>query len=252
MNSVIFALFKGPQMPRIATFLFVACYAVFRSRYDFRVCLVRGWMYAASIMVMLPISESVGNLFERINEHWFSWSQYLTPAVMGIMIFAEVWFLRHFSFDTGTSIAGKYVWLQMVISVITIGIEVYADITQAVVAAKGFNVLICVCLWLINLLAYYQFYTIDQGTKKNMELNALRQKAEMEKEKYHATKLNYDELRSIRHEIKNHNFYMKALLDEGRMDEAREYLSRVSAQGTKYLKNFDSGNYVRGGRGDEP
>lgn len=77
-----------------------------------------------------------------------------------------------------------------------------------------------------------------------MELNALRQKAEMEKEKYHATKLNYDELRSIRHEIKNHNFYMKALLDEGKTAEAKEYLDRISSQGTKYLKSFDSGNYA--------
>lgn len=77
-----------------------------------------------------------------------------------------------------------------------------------------------------------------------MELNALRQKAEMEKEKYHATKLSYDELRSIRHEIKNHNFYMKALLDEGKTAEAKEYLDRVSSQGTKYLKSFDSGNYA--------
>ena len=45
-------------------------------------------------------------------------------------------------------------------------------------------------------------------------------------------------------EIKNHNFYMKALLDEGKISEAKEYLDRVSARGTKYLKSFDSGNYA--------
>lgn len=93
-------------------------------------------------------------------------------------------------------------------------------------------------------MAYYQFYTIDQGARKNMDLLALRQKAEMEAEKYHATKLNDDELRAIRHEIKNHNFYLKALLDEGKIDLARQYLERVSAMGTKHLKSFDSGNYA--------
>ena len=41
-------------------------------------------------------------------------------------------------------------------------------------------------------MACYQFYTIDQGARKNMDLLALRQKAEMEAEKYHATKLNDD------------------------------------------------------------
>lgn len=160
------------------------------------------------------------------------------------MIFTEIWFLRHFSFETGTAIGGKYVWMQVVISAIIIGLELYADLSKAIVNARNFNILVCVSLWFINLMAYYQFYTIDQGTKKNMELNALRQKAEMEKEKYHATKLSYDELRSIRHEIKNHNFYMKALLDEGKTAEAKEYLDRVSSQGTKYLKSFDSGNYA--------
>ena len=104
--------------------------------------------------------------------------------------------------------------------------------------------LICICLWFINLMACYQFYTIDQGARKNMDLLALRQKAEMEAEKYHATKLNDDELRAIRQEIKNHNFYLKALLDEGKIDLARQYLERVSAMGTKHLKSFDSGNYA--------
>ena len=37
---------------------------------------------------------------------------------------------------------------------------------------------------------------------------------------------------------------MKALLDEGKTAEAKEYLDRVSSQGTKYLKSFDSGNYA--------
>lgn len=244
LDSLLFWLTSGWQMDRIALSIFVTGYAILRSKYDFRVCLVRGWMFVASVMVMLPISEPLGELFASLNESYFAWAQYLTPLVATVMIFTEIWFLRHFSFETGTAIGGKYVWMQVVISAIIIGLELYADLSKAIVNARNFNILVCVSLWFINLMVYYQFYTIDQGTKKNMELNALRQKAEMEKEKYHATKLNYDELRSIRHEIKNHNFYMKALLDEGKTAEAKEYLDRVSSQGTKYLKSFDSGNYA--------
>ncbi|MGN1021393.1 MAG: sensor histidine kinase [Aristaeellaceae bacterium] len=244
LHSVYYALIGEWQMDHITFGLFMVLYAVLRSRYDFRVCLVRGWMYAASILVMLPISEPLGRFFASINQAYYAWAQYLTPVVMAVMILAEVWFLRHFSFDTGNAIGGKYVWMQLIISVITIGIELYAELTGAIVSAQSFNVLICICLWFLNLMAYYQFYTIDQGARKNMDLLALRQKAEMEAEKYHATKLNYDELRAIRHEIKNHNFYLKALLDEGKIDIARQYLERVSARGTRYLKSFDSGNYA--------
>lgn len=80
--------------------------------------------------------------------------------------FTEIWFLRHFSFETGTAIGGKYVWMQVVISAIIIGLELYADLSKAIVNARNFNILVCVSLWFINLMAYYQFYTIDQGTKK--------------------------------------------------------------------------------------
>ena len=244
LDSAYFGLFGPWEMDRIMLGLFTLLYAVFRSPYDFRVCLVRGWMYLATVMVMLPISEPLGDLVRSIRPEYMVWAQYLTPLAMTLMVLIEVWFLRHFSFDTGTAIGGKYVWMQFIISLITILIEGFAELNGAARAEKGFNVLICVCLWFINLMAYYLFYTIDQGTQKNLLLNALRQKAELEMEKFHATKLNYEELRSIRHEIKNHNFYIKALLDEGKTDEAREYLERVSAKGTKYLKSFDSGNYV--------
>ena len=244
MDSLYFWAFGHWQMDRIVISLFVLFYAVLRSQYDFRVCLVRGWMYIATVMVMLPISEPLGDLFRSIREEFMAWSQYLTPLAMALMVLSEVLFLRHFSFDTGTTIGVKYVWMQFVISLITILIEGCAELTGAAQAVKGFNVLICICLWFINLMAYYLFYSIDQATKENISLNALRQKAELETEKFHTTKLNYEELRTIRHEIKNHNFYIKALLDEGKIPEAREYLDRVSAKGTKYLKSFDSGNYV--------
>ena len=244
LDSVYKVLFGEWQMDRFITALFVILYAVFRSRYNFRVRLVRGWVFYASFMVMLPISEPLGRLFGDLNPDWYAWAQYLTPVIMAGLLIAEVWFLRHFAFETDTAVGAKYVWMQVFISAMTILIESYATLSQAIQTAWDFNVLVCVCLWIINLLAYYQFYVIDQGTQENMDLNALRQKAELEKEKYHATRLNYDELRSIRHEIKNHNFYLKALLDEGKIDQAKEYLDRVSAQGTKYLKSFDSGNYA--------
>lgn len=57
-------------------------------------------------------------------------------------------------------------WMQVVISAIIIGLELYADLSKAIVNARNFNILVCVSLWFINLMAYYQFYTIDQGTKK--------------------------------------------------------------------------------------
>lgn len=98
LDSLLFWLTSGWQMDRIALNIFVTGYTILRSKYDFRVCLVRGWMFVTSVMVMLPISEPLGELFASLNESYFAWAQYLTPLVATVMIFTEIWFLRHFSF----------------------------------------------------------------------------------------------------------------------------------------------------------
>ena len=244
MDSIYYALLGDWQIGRVVMAVFTALYAALRSNYDLRARVVRGFMFYASMLVMVPVSEPVGELIWSINEAFRPWAQYLTPCLMGAMIVLEVWFLWHFSFDTGSLIGGQYLLAQLTISLVTIIIEVYAACVNISAVSRPFNVLVCLGLWIINLLTYYLFFTIDQRTRENARLTALHQKEEMEKEKYHATRLNYEELRSIRHEIKNHNFYLKALLDEGKVAEAQEYLARVSARGTRYLKSFDSGNYA--------
>ena len=91
LDSLLFWLTSGWQMDRIALSIFVTGYTILRSKYDFRVCLVRGWMFVASVMVMLPISEPLGELFASLNESYFAWAQYLTPLVATVMIFTEIW-----------------------------------------------------------------------------------------------------------------------------------------------------------------
>lgn len=68
MDSVCYALFGEWQMDHIVLDVFLALYTVVRSRYDVRGCLVRGWMFMASTMVMLPISEPLGRMFAAINQ----------------------------------------------------------------------------------------------------------------------------------------------------------------------------------------
>lgn len=244
LDSIYYALFGAWQIGRMVMAIFTLLYATFRSTYDVRVRLVRGWVFYASMMVMVPISEPLGELIWGINDAYMIWAQYTTPVMMAILIVLEVWFLKHFSFDTGSLIGGQYLLAQLTTSLVTIIIEAYAAVMDISSVCRGFNVLVCFGLWVVNLLTYYLFFTIDQGTKENAALAALHQKEEMEKEKFHATRLNYDELRTIRHEIKNHNFYLKALLDEGKLKEARSYLERVSSRDARHLQSFDSGNYV--------
>lgn len=239
--AAYYALFGMVQMDRVCLAVFLLLYSLLRSRYKRRVCLVRSCVYFASTVVMLPLSEPFGRFFAQINADYYLWAQYLTLVVVMAMTGAMVAFLRHFAFETKSVVHPQFTILTVVISVLTVVCQLTAQILKA---NTSHNLLVCGVLWLIILLTYYMFYVISRITKENMSLLTMRHKAEMELEKYQVSKMNFEELRLIRHEIKNHQFYMKALLEEGKLEELAEYLNRTAMDESGHLKDFDCGNYT--------
>lgn len=232
---------SGSLSGRVEMAVFLVLYCLVCSKYGAKACIVRASTYLSGVLVMLPVSEPIGKLLQNVNEAWFAWAQFFTPLIMALMIAVEVWYLRHFAFDTDSMVGTPCVLAQLTISAVTAVVELTAEYMTV---GKDFLVMVSLGLWVISLLTYYLFYTIVRGTEENERLLAMNQKVEMESEKYQTNLINYEELRTIRHEIKNHNFYMKALLDEGKIDEMRKYLEKVTAQGSKFLKTYDSGNYA--------
>lgn len=241
MVAGYYALFGHEYMDRICLALFLLLYSLLRSKYKRRTCLVRCCIYFASTVVMLPLSEPLGRVFAEINTSYYLWAQYLTLVVVMVLTSAIVFFLRFFAFDAKSIVHPHFTFLTVALSLLTV---VCQTIAMAWDVHDAYNLLICAVLWMINLLTYYMFYVISRITKENVSLLTMRHKAEMELEKYQVTKMNFDELRLIRHEIKNHQFYMKALLDEGKLAQLAEYLERTSMSESGLLKEFDCGNYT--------
>ena len=173
----------------------------------------------------------------------------MTPLVILIMTAAVVWFLRHFAYDRKTFVHRQIVFQLVCVSVVTVAVEMFYNVlatgTDAdKTLAQMFNVAVAGGLWLITLANYYFFYVISNMTHENTTLLAMRQKDAMELEKFEANQLNYDELRMIRHEIKNHDFYMKELVEAGRYDELKEYLESNLAEHADWLRTYECGNYT--------
>ncbi|MGN0754954.1 MAG: sensor histidine kinase [Aristaeellaceae bacterium] len=236
-----YALFGSFQMDRICLAVFMLLYCLLVSRFKPRVKLVRSFVYFASTMVMLPLSEPFGRFFAQINPDYYRWAQYLTLVAVMIFTGALVLFLRHFSFDARSVVHPQFTIMSVAMSVLTIVAQVGAIRWSPPTA---YNLLICFILWVLNLLTYYMFFVIGRITQENMSLLTMRHKAEMELEKYQSAKMNFDELRIIRHEIKNHQFYMQSLLEEGKLDQLSEYFKRTSMAGSAHLNDFDCGNYT--------
>ena len=56
--------------------------------------------------------------------------------------------------------------------------------------------------------------------------------------------MNYDELRAMRHELKNYTFYIQALLDAKKYEELKEFLADSLASKSPVLNSYDCGNYM--------
>ena len=222
--------------------VFTLLYALLRSKYPANVCLVRGLMFLACIMVSVPISSPISDLIRSVSPSiYYSWGQFLTLVIIFLLAAIVVAFLRHYSLEAGSLVQTQYLLLQVGISLVTIAIELT---TYWVEIPRGFNVLICAGLWGINLLAYYLFYSSGKSARENLVLRSTQHRIEMEREKYEANRVNYDELRVMRHELKNYTFYARALLDSKKYDELSAFLDESIANKSQVLTSYDSGNYI--------
>lgn len=248
MTAAYYSLFGTMDMDYAALIVLTVLYAVLRSPYPPMRRVVLGFMFVACAICSYPLSAPWGEFFKNINEAYFSWASYLTLLVMLLMTAAEVAFLRHFALPAGSSIAPQYALIQIGVSAITILIELYYGI-EGVYGVEdktvfSFNIVVATALWGINLLLYYMLYNISRSNDEKIMLLSTQHKIQMEQEKYEANRVNYDELRAMRHELKNYTFYVKALLEAQRYDELREFLDHAAASKSKALTSYDCGNYT--------
>ncbi len=243
ISATCYALLgNGELLSPLSMALYILLYALFRSKYPLKTRIVRGTMFMACVMVMVPISSPLSDIIKNANPGlYYSWGQYLTLLIIFLLTAFVVWYLRHFSMDADSTIQFQYVVLQASISLVIVAIEL---VPAWVEIPRISNVLTCIGLWGIDLLTYYLFYSIARSTNENMMLHSTKHRMELEQEKYEANRVNFDELRAMRHELKNYTFYCKALLDEKKYDELSAFFAETLESKSSVLTSFDCGNYM--------
>lgn len=248
MTSVYYAKIGTYNMDFFAIITLTTLYALTRSSKPPLRRLVMASMFLACALSSYPLSAPWGELFQGVNPAYWTWASYLTLVVMVIMTTTEVLFLRHFALPETSSIPIQYALIQVVVSVTTIVIEwVYGIESSYGVEDKPvfiFNIVVATALWAIGLLLYYMLYNISRSNDEKIMLLSTQHKIRMEQEKYEANRVNYDELRAMRHELKNYTFYVKALLDAKRYDELSDFLEHAQLSKNKALTSYDCGNYI--------
>ena len=100
----------------------------------------------------------------------------------------------------------------------------------------------CVILWIIELLSYYMLYAVTMEYNHSLELQATKLREDTDRIITDFSGANFEELRKLRHDLRNHLSYIGALLEQGKYDEAKKYFSSMSADVSAPLGYTDSGN----------
>lgn len=241
--SVYNMLLGHDWMDRLMMLLFMACYAIFRSKYSARTRVVRGCVFFTCTTLSMPVSEPIGELFEEINAD-YTWAEHLTSLVMVILLLFALVFLRSFSTERQVFAPVFPTVLVGVISGLGLMLVYVSEVMSVSQDYRAFNVLLAGSFWVLELVTYYLYYRMTQEYGKNLELMAIAQKEELEQELLQISQQNYEELHEIRHEMKNHLLYIRVLAENGEDTRLLNYLSMVTEETEELFSFVECGNDV--------
>ena len=94
---------------------------------------------------------------------------------------------------------------------------------------------------------YYSIYALIDYRHKVTELEVSKSVVELEKEALQIDMNNREELMKIRHDLRNQLSYTQVLLNEGKYEEANNYIQSLINQKEEYLYSFSCSNLVVSG-----
>lgn len=231
----------------LAEAVLLVVYAKLRSGLRTETWLVRTAVYLSFTVLNMGLSEAIGRFMDGFEYKLFGLT-YTTVVTLVLSVMLAV-FLRHFSVESFAYVPQYCVILILAISALGAVIEVYPIATMDPVedytmAFRFYNLLVCASFLALEMLAYYMFYALSREYSEKTNLLAQQHKAEIDADVLLTAQQTYNNLREVRHEIKNHDTYMKALLDNGEYDKLRTYFERNIAQTAEVLRTVQTGNHI--------
>lgn len=245
INSVIYMMLGSTSKDWLSLLLFIAGYAALRSKYRISTRIVMCCVFYSTTFLDFVISEPWGDVFKNLGYSSYGYLG-ITAILSILLLFFMAWFLKRFSTEQFSFTPKSGVILIVAISCLA-GISQIAYDLLAESLIKdivAYNVIISLSFWGLELLGYYMFYMISREYVQNLELMAIQRKAEIDREMYEATKNIYEEMSTIRHEIKNHDMYLKALLERKDYQKLESFLNNSFSQNAEFYQYVNCGNTV--------
>ena len=240
LNAILYVTLGSTYKDWLPLLIFLLGYGIFFSKYKISSKIVFIAVFYSSTFLNMVISEPWGELFDI-----FGYAG-VTSVITVALFFLITWYLKKFSTEK-LLFASESGMLLMVFVSIMAGVSqfIYDLIIQnEIIEYKLYHVIIAGCFWLLELLTYYLFYLASKEYGENMELMTMQKKVELDKNIYEATKAIYEEMSTVRHEMKNHDTYMRALLENKEYEKLGEFLMLSQTESKEFYQYLNCGNIV--------
>lgn len=250
--------YPGPTF--ISLFAVLALYALAQSRLSHTDRLARSATFASIFVLVVSITRTVipaVTWLERL-----SFGYFVPSALSYVCMVLSALCIRHFSVEKCSFVPWRYLPLILVIDVFGslagwtfVGLHDSYDFLDFVPTSGSFMValsrdisqaslVVCTGFMALVLIAYFMFYVLAREHDRRAELLVTRKNEIDNANTAMITKSMYDSLRAIRHEIKNHDAYMAALIEAGDYDRLHEFLSTYALLHEEATHYVASGNPI--------
>lgn len=155
------------------------------------------------------------------------WPEGLVRITIYLLIPLLALYLNHFNFNEFEKMprSGLVLILTGDVALMVLAItESMWTVTDAVVFIRF--LIVYICMLCMILASVYGIYSICREHETALILREETQQLEKEKERFHMAEGQMEEIRSIRHDLKNQRSYMRILLKEKRYEELERYFSQ--------------------------
>ncbi len=245
-----------PSIPALSCGL--ALFALTQDRLDIADRVVRFCTFMSAFMIVVSVTGIIMPALPVLAKWRYGVAVPSAFSYLAMIVFAAV--LRRFSIEHFAFVPRHFVLLILLTDVLGVGVAYsfihytvgYKEIATYSYAANVLsrfeqsvsfvNLIVDLSFLLLMLVAYVMFYVLAREHDERTEL-LITKKSEIDAaSQMRVTQSMYDSLRKVRHELKNHDAYMAALLEDENYDLMRQYFAEYRCQNTGLLSYVSTGN----------
>lgn len=237
--NAVFKMFGGEKgMIFFSIFLTIAIYTVFFGNYGIRTRIVYSCVLYSTLLSLIVFAGTFRTLIGTA-----SYKNIVEIVLRNLLVVSTVFvpvFLRKFCFDK-LIIFGHSSFIIILYNVFTLSTAFIAHIFQQRFSFEGIvlSAVVCAGFACVNLLAYYIIFNMEKSNALNFELMANKLAQERNNDAAILVENNLENMRKIRHDIKNQFAYMKLMLEEKQYDRLDDYFGEMVESSVSPLSYID-------------